>query len=355
LQTPPLQPRENGVGKTDALQNANRFCVALGVALAILAGYNLAIARLAHTSQRQRALAAVEQVSPATECVFLGNSLVEAGCDVEAFAAAWPRAEHAPATVNLALGATTPVEHYLILRRAFERGLRPKLLVYGFFDDQLNASVAGDWSDLVGNRAFSYYFPERAAELYAPGSTLKRWELEFTDRVPMLAERSSLWTQVELLRRRFDEVGMPKKKTNRFGRVDDFGALEAKDVESFNRRCAAVIDRDVGFSKPVGEIVRLAREHGTRVVLVEMPMPTRHRAAFYSTPAWARMRAYLQNLASANEATYIAASDWVRDDAKFEDATHLNEAGAKFFSGELAKTIAQLDPALTPMQVASRP
>ncbi len=351
MQTP-SPPDLGGVCQTDALRKRKRFFVALGVALALLVGYNAAISHTARTSQRQRALAALERVPANTECVFLGNSLVEAGCDVDAFAAAWPQAGHAPAAVNLALGATTPVEHYLILRRAYERGLRPRILVYGFFDDQLNTTVAGDWSDLVGNRAFSYYFPERAAELYAPGSTLKRWELEFTGRVPMLAERSSLWTQIELLRRRIDEVGMPKHKTNRFGRVDDFGALEAKDVASFNRRCAAIVDGDVGFSRAIREIVRLAQEHGTKMVFVEMPMPSRHRDVFYASPAWARLRAHLEQLASTDGAAYVSASAWVRDDAAFEDATHLNETGAKFFSARLAATISRLSA--RPNDVARR-
>jgi len=55
------------------------------------------------------------------------------------------------------------------------------------------------------------------------------------------------------------------------------------------------------------------------------------------------MRAHLQNLAAASGAVYVNASDWVRDDQKFEDAMHLNEAGAKFFSVQLAKSILLLD------------
>lgn len=323
--------------------NAKRLFLAAGLALAILACYNVAIAYTSRTSQRQRARSALERLPANTEVMFLGNSLVEAGCDVAAFASAWPREAQAEPAINLALGATTPVEHYLILHRALERGVRPKYLVYGFFDDQLNAPVHGEWSDLVGNRAFSYYFPNEAAELYAPNSTLKKLELRFTQRVPMLAERSSLWTQVELLRRRIEDIGMPPKKTNRFGRVDDFGALEAKDIASFNRRCASVVESDGGFSRPLREILRLAHAHDIKVVLIEMPMPSRHREIFYASPVWPRMRAHLQKLAALEGATYLTASDWVKDDGKFEDATHLNEAGAKFFSTRLAETIAHME------------
>jgi hypothetical protein len=322
---------------------AKQLFIAIGVAMAILAGYNGLIAHTARTSQRQRARATLERLPASAGVVFLGNSLVAAGCDPSAFTSAWPQAGRSPIPVNLALGATTPVEHCIIWRSALEHNIHPKYLVYGFFDDQLNAEVQGDWSDLVGNRAFSYYFPERAAELYAPGSTLERWELSLTRRVPMLAERSSLWTQIELLRRKFEDIGMPKKKTNRFGRVDDFGALEATGVGSFDSRCSAVVDEKEGFSRPICEIVRLAREHGVKVIFVEMPMPSRHRGVFYSLPVWPRMREHLQALAAAAGATYVNASDWVRDDQKFEDAMHLNADGAKFFSARLAKSISLLD------------
>ncbi len=315
----------------------------MGVALAMLIVYNVAILKSSRTSHRQRARAAIESVPVGTQALFLGNSLMEAGCDVDGFKAAWAQRGTSVSAVNLGLGATTPVEHALILQRVLQGPARPKFIVYGFFDDQLNAPVKGDWPLLVGNRALSYYYPESAAELYEPGSPLKRWELRLTQRMPMLAERSSLWTQVELLRRRIEEVGMPKKETNRYGRVDDFATLGASDVASFNRRCGAIVDAKTGFSRPVQELVRLARDAGTKIILVEMPMPSRHRTAFYESEAWPRMRRHLQTLAAEAGATYVVASDWVEDDKNFEDAAHLNQNGAKLFSARLANAILRLE------------
>ena len=323
--------------------NPRRLFLATAIALAILAGYNVAIARRAHTSQRQQARAALERIPASTEVLFLGNSLMESGCNMTAFAAAWPRREGAPPAVNLALGATTPVEHYLLLKHALEGPVRPKYIVYGFFDDQLNAETHGDWSDLIGNRALSYYYPDEAAELYAPGSTLKRWQLQFTQKVPLLSERSSLWSAVEDFRRKLEDVGLPARKRTRFGRVDDFAALAAKNAESFQRRIGDVVGQKRGFSRPVQEILELALSRGTKIVFVEMPMPSRHRTTFYSMAVWSKMRAHLQALATEAGASYLVASDWVEDDAKFEDAVHLNEDGAKFFSGKLADAISQLD------------
>jgi hypothetical protein len=83
----------------------------------------------------------------------------------------------------------------------------------------------------------------------------------------------------------------------------------------------------------------LAQEHGARVILLEMPLPSRHRNTFYSTSAWGQLRSYLQSLAADDHVTYLSASDWVKDDQKFEDATHLNEDGAKMFSSMLSPAV----------------
>jgi hypothetical protein len=311
------------------------------ILLAVLTGYNLLIAHTSRKSLRQQFLTRLAQVPKDTDCLFLGNSLVEAGCDSASFESAWPDRAHVPCPINLALGATTPVEHELILRRVLKQPLHLRYLIYGFFDDQLNAPVQGQWSELVGNRALSYYFPKDAAELYAPGSRLKKWQLVLTYNIPMLAERSSLWGKVELLRRAIEDIGMPKHKTNRFGRVDDFAALEPKDMDSFNERCQNIIHRQSGFSTPIQQIIALARQRGVEVILLEMPMPGRHRQSFYSMPSWTELRTYVQALANQEHAVYLSAGDWMPDE-DFEDATHLNQEGSRQFSAKLAMTLAGL-------------
>ena len=321
---------------------SKRLLIALGVALLVLVGYNALIAHLAVRSQRQRAFAVVTHPPADTSVVFLGNSLMEAGGDPASFRTGWPANQPAAPSLNLALGATTPVEHYLIWHLALAHELRPQWLVYGFFDDQLNATSLGEWSDLVGNRAFSYYDPERAAELYSPGSLLKRWELVFTQHVPMLAERSSLWTKVERLRRQFSAIGLPPQKTNRFGRVDDFGPPGAPEIASFVERCTAITDTRAGFSAPISQIVQLAHAHHIRVLFVEMPLSRQHRAAFYAKPIWPRLRAHVRELASAARVTYLNASDWIEDERQFADSMHLTPDGARVFSARLAQVLAQL-------------
>jgi len=318
-----------------------RLFVPLGILLLILVGYNFLIHHSAKSTYRHHLLTSLSEIPLDTDFLFLGNSLVEAGCDPSAFREAWPAARSAPKPVNIALGATSPVEHYLILKHALERPIHPKYLVYGFFDDQLNAPSRGDWADLVGNRAFSYYFPDQAAALYAPGSALKKWEMRIIGHIPMLAERSSFWGKVELLRRGIEDIGMPKQQTTRYGRAKDFAALEAADLPSFNQRCDAILSQRAGFSPAIRKIIELAEEHRITLIFLEMPMPSRHRNIFYASPAWSQMRAYLQSLAKENDAIYVTASDWINDDQAFEDATHLNEQGAKQFSAKLGVTLSQ--------------
>jgi hypothetical protein len=310
--------------------------------LLILLCYNLFIHHTAQSTYRHRLLASLSEIPLDTDYLFVGNSLVEAGCDTSAFRDGWPVGQSLPRPINIALGATSPVEHYLILNHALARPIHPKYLIYGFFDDQLCAPSRGDWADLVGNRAFSYYFPDEAAALYAPRSSFKKWQLRIIGHIPMLAERSSFWGKVELLRRGIEDIGMPKHQTNRYGRVEDFAALEAADLPSFNLRCEKILSQQAGFSPALGKIVDLARRHQIQLIFVEMPMPSRHRDIFYSSPAWSELRGYLQTLALQNHAKYICASDWVLDDKNFEDATHLNEQGAKYFSARLAKTVSEL-------------
>lgn len=331
-----------------------RLFIPVAIALVILVAYNVLIAFAAKKTQRQHLLNALNHLPPSTDCLFLGNSLIEAGCDAGAFESSWSQPSPTPTAVNLGLGATTPVEHYLILKRAFEQPVHIKYVIYGFFDDQLNAAPDGAWEDLIGNRAFSYYFPKEAATFYTPNSRLGEWRLEMTERVPMLAERSSLWDRVELLRRQLDEIGMPKQKVNRFGRVGDFDALEAKDVPSFVQRCGAIVKVRKGFSPPIQAMIDLAHEHGAKFFFVEMPMSPRHRETFYSLPVWTEMRAHLQKLAQAQQATYITASDWVRDGANFEDTVHLNEQGARSFSAQLGMALSRMTVEKTNRLVAAR-
>jgi len=98
-----------------------RLFIPIAIALIILMAYNVAIAFAATKMQRQHLLSAIEHLPASTDCLFLGNSLMEAGCDPGAFESSWAPTNSSPMAANLGLGATTPVEHYLILKQALSR------------------------------------------------------------------------------------------------------------------------------------------------------------------------------------------------------------------------------------------
>src|SRR5437762_6619427 len=124
------------------MSRRKQLFIAIATLLVVLIVYNITILRNAARTQRGRLLARIQSMPLHTDCIFLGNSLVEAGCDVEAFASEFP-AERNLKPINLALGATSRAEHLLILKDALERSVRLKYLIYGFFDDQLNSAPQG--------------------------------------------------------------------------------------------------------------------------------------------------------------------------------------------------------------------
>src|SRR4051812_6719700 len=135
VRTPPVSEAKaklESVPHSGIVSYRKRFLICALVALGILVSYNLLIHRIARSSQRRQLMAALERIPADTDCLFIGNSLVEAGLDTPAFQESWPGG--AIRSRNIALGATYPVEHYLILKKAFSGKLSPKYVVYGFFD-----------------------------------------------------------------------------------------------------------------------------------------------------------------------------------------------------------------------------
>src|SRR5690349_8021763 len=109
-----------------------QFLGALLVCLAILTAGNLIVQRLTARTVSRRVLEEARAARPA-EVIALGNSLMRAGFLPEVFADAAGSASK-PYAINLALGASSPVEQLLLLRAGLRSGSNPKLLLYGFYD-----------------------------------------------------------------------------------------------------------------------------------------------------------------------------------------------------------------------------
>ncbi len=293
---------------------------------AAFAGLNRIVVRLDRDAIGR--LYVVEALAePPADVIVVGNSTMVAAFGEREFRAAAGRSG-----LNVAVGATSPVEQLAAARAVLPRHPGATLVV-GYLETQLTDAPQGRYADLTGTRAMIYEFgPDLAAEYYAPDDPLKRLGLRLAAGLPVLHARGALWGRVERVRRHLGAVGLPRAVDGRFGRADDFAILYP-DPDEFAGRAGRHADDRVPFAGPVAAMFRLGYAGG--VVLVEMPMPGPYRARYTGTPEYDRYRTHVRTLATAAGGRVIRADDWVPD-AEFEDALHANRAGRAAFTPRLA-------------------
>jgi hypothetical protein len=312
-----------------------KFAFTAAVLLAGLLAMNLVFAFLTRNSVPRRVMRRTRGSESAT-VLALGNSLVASGFDTTAFdvgaGLAAPRA-----SVNLGLGATSPVEHLLLLRYALAHGMRPCLVVYGFYDFQLTDPGVFTTSDLIGNNAMVYYVEPFYARWFLTLSFHDAIEFRVMQLFPMLADRGAAWAKIEILRRDLAQQGMPLERNNQFGRASDFSLLEAASAEDFRRQCESSMK--LPLAPAVTELLRQASSAGATTAVVEMPMRQAHRSQFYDTACWSQYVTRIGNLLKPYRANFTDASVWMQNDSLFEDPLHLSAAGAEEFSRRLGSTL----------------
>lgn len=274
--------------------------------------------------------------APATIHVLgIGNSLMAAGFDPFTVEQSFQQSGQRVTAVNGALGASGVIEQLLLARLAF-RNHAVRTMIYGFFDDQLSYDLPLVNSDLIGNHSMLYYQEPQLTLQYANFSKPDRLAFQVYRCCALLMDRTAIWAKVEKLRRRMQEIGMPRAETNEFGRRADFALLEANTPESFERRLRQLIQSRTLLSPPAQALLQQARDHGAKVVVVEMPMHPFHVRSFYDQPIWDEYRTKIRQALAQEGATYLVASQWVLDDRLFADHLHLSNAGAVRFSQLLA-------------------
>jgi hypothetical protein len=310
------------------------------VLMAGLAVMNLVIVFLTRNSRPRQVMRHARESQPAS-VVALGNSLVAAGFDESAFDSgaglSAPRG-----SADLGLGATTPVEHLLLLRYALSNGIRPRLVLYGFYDFQLTTPVQFTISELFGNHAMLYYVEPLYARRFYSLPLHDAFQFRAMHAFPMFADRGAIWAKVEILRRAIAQQGMPAEISNSMGRAADFSLLEATDANDFHLQCEAAVN--LPLIPPVGEILRQAHDLGLSITVVEMPMREQHRRLFYGMPCWSQYTTHIRNLLAPYGAIYVDASGWIQDESLFDDPLHLSERGAAQFSQRLGSVLAPLSP-----------
>jgi hypothetical protein len=309
----------------------------VAIALLLFVGFNFVLHRATRNSPPRALLRKIAE-SKGWDAVFLGSSIMEAGFNRKGFLseAATPVRE----PLNLGLGSTHSVEHLLLLNHAVRKQPQMELCVIGFFDFEL---VRPAELPIDGNRVMAYYVePEIAARLYYPNSWIDRALFPALGKIPVFTDRFSVWARVEKLRRSLSDILFAKPgggaESNPFGRAADFQALETRSVDEFRANCNAYMRRPE-FSPAVEEMLKTARAHARRTVIVAMPMSPHHWQNFYSVPEWPLFREHLRKLAASRGVEFIEAEDWVKEQSGFADNVHLSPEGAKLFSQRLAREL----------------
>jgi hypothetical protein len=309
------------------------FILALGGILLLLIALDLEVARSSQNTV-PRALMARVRESRDAKAVALGNSLVGVGFIEASFDAGWDL-DGRKRAINLGMGGSSAVEQLLMLRYALRQGIRPRVVIFGFFDFQLTHPLEYVTGDLVGNRAMLYYLEPGYARTLYHLSLHDRAEFEIMRHFELFADRGQVWQRVELFRRNLAEQGMPAEKTNSMGRAVDFAMLEYPSAPAFIAECGRASRNPLIPS--VREIALQASAAGSKVYFVQMPMPPEHVQLFYDQPEWAGYRAHLQGMLGDLGATYIDASHWIPEETAFADPLHLTYEGAQQFSRRLGE------------------
>ena len=324
-----------------------KFFGTVGILLLILVAVNIAVAIATRNSVPRRVMARARQFPRAT-VMGLGNSLMGAGFIEAPFNRAMGL-EPSTGAVNLALGASSPVEQLLLLRYALRTQIHPQLLLYGFYDFQLTDPLSMTTADLVGNRAVLYYLEPEYGRAFYQLSMHDRAEFEIMRRFPMTVDRGAIWAKVELLRREISQQGMPEEVSNRFGRARDFSLLEASDPAEFIGQCKFSMNRSL--VPAVQEIIRHGKAAGAKIVIIEMPMPPSHLQLFYDTAAWERYSAHVREQLGQAGVTYLDASRWFGDASSFADSLHLTEVSGLKFSERLGELLRGFNLIAAPQEI----
>jgi hypothetical protein len=218
--------------------------------------------------------------------------------------------------MNAGIGSTQSSEHAAIAQEAIASGVRGKM-IYGFMDLTLSESPEPGWK---GNRSIAFHLKNvNIPESY--GLTgVSRYDFILRQNVPLLTYKDSLWAKVER-----------QSATNTLGRASDYSALVDGSSERFAARVRKAMAKTWLLCPEVMRLLNAAAKDGREVVFVVMPMPAKHRNAYYRTPDW---QAYLDRLATELDAlgARLVNMDEMALDSDFADEVHLSPAGATAFT-----------------------
>ena len=283
-----------------------RFAIVVAAGLMIL---NVGIT-IIERNNPTRILAARLQKASNNDYLFLGNSLIAEGIDTVVCS------KQRLTCMNAGIGATQSSEHAAIAQEAIASGVRGKL-IYGFMDLTLSESPEPGWK---GNRSIAFHLKNvNIPESYGLNG-VSRYDFILRQNVPLLTYQDSLWAKVER-----------QSATNTLGRASDYSDLVDGSSERFAARVRQAMAKTWLLCPEVMRLLNAAAKDGREVVFVVMPMPAKHRNAYYRTPDW---QAYLDRLATELDAlgARLVNMDEMALDSDFADEVHLSPAGATAYT-----------------------
>lgn len=133
------------------------------------------------------------------------------------------------------------------------------------------------------------------------------------------------------------------RQRNRFGVVADMKRMQNGVIEWGRKGLTELREGDGWGLNPLFEgLIEELDARGVRVILVELPMNSEYRRAISHVALGLEYRSWLRRRLAARNVRWIDMSDpaWVVD-ADFPDDSHITPAGARRFSEDLARPLAE--------------
>lgn len=324
------------------------------VHLAVLFAMDVAWPRLRDPEYGRRAVQLRARVAehPTRPLVLVfGSSRAAMGVRPSAWEDARPGTPRDPLIFNMSAVGGGPVVELMMLRRAYDDGFRPDLVVLEYWPPLLRQD--GAYADLARRDPRRLQWRDRPTlRAYSPEPDVaERWM--WTSRVNVVSNNAtSLVAQT-------DSLWLPKpwRHDGSFGALDRWGWLPGMDVQpddDATRRkltdhqnehfadqlSGATVHPD--SLRALREAVALARSHGAEVHFLFLP-ETREFQRRYPPELERESAARLASLSGELDVTVIDARDKM-DDRMLADGFHLSRVGAAAFTTKFGTVVASSLP-----------
>lgn len=286
--------------------------------------------------------------------VLIGSSRVAMGVRPDRMWADLPPDQRPALCTNFGMCGANPVVERVCLARLLRDGVRPSLVVVEVWPPLLSRAYYRE----VGCRFLEAYADRlRGPDMMAVAAALpdpkaSRGRSVAREMFPWSAHRRTVllewapWaappaTRLDPTYRHLDEWGWLRLETYQAHPPETEYRARVEEAAGFTRRHLDPFDPCPEMTRPLRELLEVARGHGIRTAFVLMPDPPAVRAVYRSVPAGERIRADLHQLGGEFGTAVLDGRDWLGDEW-FADGSHLTPAGAAACARLLAPRVADV-------------